>query len=92
MVTSRYLPVQQKSPLKAIREMCLECMGGREVEGVRVLIKECASVPCALYRFRFGRNPHNKRKLSDEQKSKAVKQLSKWRRRQVTNGYLKEAL
>ena len=63
----RYIPKKHKQPLPAIREMCIECMGGRNA-GYRKLIFECASKDCALYDFRFGKNPHHIKKLTDEQR------------------------
>jgi hypothetical protein len=53
----RYKPKKHKSPVKAIREFCFECIGDRLVDGVRTLIAECASPDCAVYEFRFGKNP-----------------------------------
>ena len=35
----RYKPKKQKKPLKAIREFCIECMGGRENDGYLKHIK-----------------------------------------------------
>ena len=36
----RYKPKKQKKPLKAIREFCIECMGGRENDGYLKHIKK----------------------------------------------------
>jgi len=65
----RYIPKKHKQPLKAIREMCIECIGGRNA-GYRKLIFECASKDCALYDFRKGNNPHHTKTLSEEQRKK----------------------
>jgi hypothetical protein len=43
------------SPSKAIRIKCLDCGGSRQ--GVRI----CTSEDCALFPFRFGKNPFSKR-------------------------------
>ena len=64
----RYKPKKQKKPLKAIREFCIECMGGRENDGYLKHIKNCVSFDCALFDFRFGNNPHHKQKLTKEQR------------------------
>ena len=40
------------SALKAARKECLNCQGGSS-QGV----EECPSIHCALWRFRFGKNP-----------------------------------
>lgn len=58
----------QTNPVKAIREKCLECSNGsiREVE-------LCPVTGCALYPFRFGKNPYRKpRTLNEEQRSKLL--------------------
>ena len=64
----RYKPKKQKKPLKAIREFCIECMGGRDNEDCLKQIKDCGSSDCALFDFRFGNNPHHKQKLTKEQR------------------------
>ena len=59
----RYKAKQHKNPLKAIREMCIECMGGRgSGQNYSKLIEECGSPNCALHEFRFGTNPYKKTK------------------------------
>ena len=65
----RYKPKKVKSPAKAIREFCIECMGGRENDGYLKHIKNCVSFDCALFDFRFGNNPHHKQKLTAEQRN-----------------------
>ena len=64
----RYKLKKCKSPAKAIREFCIECVGGRENDGYLKHIKNCGSVDCALFDFRFGNNPHHKPKLTKEQR------------------------
>ena len=51
---------KQKKPLKAIRYMCIECMGGDSPQACKDLIRECASTTCPLHEFRFGQNPYSK--------------------------------
>lgn len=41
------------SPLKAIRLKCLDCCCGSSNE-----VKLCPVTSCALYPFRFGKNPN----------------------------------
>ena len=54
----------QTSPMKAIREFCLDCCGDSAAA-----VKGCTATNCALYPFRLGKNPfRNKRELTDEQK------------------------
>ena len=59
-MTERIKLKKQKSPLKAIRLMCIKCMGGGGPQAHKELIRECASTACPLHDFRFGRNPHSK--------------------------------
>lgn len=54
-----------KSPLKAIRAFCIDCMGGA-VREVRI----CPSQICPLHAFRMGKNPYRKRELSPEHLAK----------------------
>jgi hypothetical protein len=51
---------KQKSPLKVIRMMCIECMGGDSIQDCKDLIRDCASKACPNYEMRFGRNPYSK--------------------------------
>lgn len=53
------------SPLKAIREKCLDCMCGDANE-----VRLCWGKDCSLYPFRFGKNPYVKREYSEEQRAK----------------------
>ena len=64
----RYKPKKYKSPAKAIREFCIECMGGRENEGYLKLISNCGSPDCALFEFRFGKNPYHIQNLTVKQR------------------------
>ena len=64
-----YIPKKYKNPTKAIREMCIECMGGRENEGCLKLISDCGSPDCALFEFRFGKNPYHRKNLSDNRRT-----------------------
>ena len=40
---SRYQTKKHKSPVIAIREFCIECMGGRDNKGSMKLVRECVS-------------------------------------------------
>ena len=66
---NRYLPKKCKNPVKAIREFCIECMGGRQNDGYMQHIKDCGSPDCAVFDFRLGNNPHHKQKLTKEQRA-----------------------
>ena len=72
---NRYQPKKCKIPVKAIREMCIECMGGRgSGQNYSKLIEECGSPCCPAFAFRFGTNPHKKTKtLTREHKQALLK-------------------
>ena len=66
---TRYKPEKKTVPVKAIREHCVECMGGRDNKGYKELIENCVSSECPLFSFRFGTNPYrSKMNLSDEER------------------------
>ena len=68
-MTERYKPIKKTAPVKAIREMCIECMGGRGNKGYKELIENCGSPECSLFSFRFGTNPYrSKLSLSDKER------------------------
>ena len=41
-----------ESPVRAIREKCVDCSGGNAAEA-----RKCVAIGCALWPFRMGRNP-----------------------------------
>jgi hypothetical protein len=41
-----------KTPIKSIRDKCLDCTAGSRKE-----IRHCTVVQCALYPYRFGKRP-----------------------------------
>jgi len=45
------------SPIKSIRQKCLDCSAGQHKE-----IRECPILECPLYLFRMGKNPNRKGK------------------------------
>lgn len=71
---------QITSPIKAIREKCLECSGSRNE------VKACNVTGCALYAFRLGKNPYRtKRELSEEQRQAARERFAAYRNKQSNN-------
>ncbi len=77
-MSDRYKPKKHKSPVKSIREHCIECMGGRgNGQNCSQLIKECPAPDCALYEFRFGKNPYHSQNLTDEQRIERAERLNK---------------
>ena len=71
----RHKPKKYKSPVKAIREFCVECMGGRENEGYLKFIENCGSVDCALFDFRFGKNPYHIQNLTVQQRQERSERI-----------------
>lgn len=68
-----YLKVHSKeSPLKAIREKCLDCCAGQHAE-----VRICHLTDCALWPFRIGKNPFHKRAMTDKQKKDATNRILK---------------
>lgn len=68
-------PNQNKitSPLKAIKQFCFECSGENVNE-----VKNCVSSKCPLRPFRMGKNPYNKREMTEEQKQAARERLMQY--------------
>lgn len=65
-----------KSPVKAIRAKCLDCCCGQQLE-----VKLCPTEKCALWPFRFGKNPYRaKRELTEEQRAEIAERFMKNRR------------
>ena len=63
------------NPVKAIRAKCLDCVCGSSNE-----VAMCPCVDCALYPFRFGKNPYrSKRIYTEEEKVRLVEQLNRSR-------------
>ncbi len=50
----------RKSPMKAIREKCLDCCCGQISE-----VRACESVKCSLWPFRAGQHPYTSSKLEN---------------------------
>ena len=71
----RHKPKKHKSPLKAIREFCIECVGGRENEGCLKYIENCGSPECAVFDFRFGNNPYHTQNLTVEQRQERSERI-----------------
>lgn len=57
------------NPVKAIRAKCLECCCGQQNE-----VKLCPCTDCALYPFRFGRNPYRARPEYSEAQKEIMRQ------------------
>jgi len=53
--TEELVPLEHKSPLKAIRACCLDC-SGRPSE-----VRKCKAIDCQLWPFRMGTNPFDPR-------------------------------
>ena len=72
-----YYATHHKSPIKAIREFCLICMGMTRTQKDPPKpfddVKTCTDELCALFDFRFGRNPH--RRVSPKQHAASLKNI-----------------
>ena len=64
-----------KSPIKAIRQFCIKCIGGRESAGFTKRIKECGFTECDFFVFRFGKNPFHTQNLTAEQRKERGERL-----------------
>ena len=63
------------SPIKAIRAKCLECSCESPYE-----VRMCPIEDCALYPFRFGKNPYvHKREYTDEEREAMAARLAEAR-------------
>jgi len=49
------MKIVKLTPLKAIRQNCLECVGNSCKE-----VRECDKLDCPLYSYRMGKNPNRK--------------------------------
>lgn len=47
--------MRTKTPIKSIREHCIECSSGSKSE-----VFKCSLVDCPLYPYRLGKNPNRK--------------------------------
>jgi hypothetical protein len=74
---NRYQSMKLKSPVRAIREFCIECMGGRDNKGNMKLVRQCVSKTCALFEFRLGTNPYHKQILTTEEREERGQRLRK---------------
>lgn len=70
-----------QSPLKAIREKCLDCCVGSTSE-----VKNCPIMSCPLWSFRMGKNPfRQKRELTEEQRLELSERMRKAREAKNTD-------
>lgn len=66
------------NPVKAIRAKCLDCCCGQTKE-----VELCQSTKCALFPFRFGKNPYRtKRELTEEQRAVMAERMKALQARQ----------
>lgn len=63
------------TPVKAIREKCLDCCGGSPQE-----VRLCPAQGCALHPFRMGKNPNIRREYTDAQRQEMAARLTRSRR------------
>ena len=65
------------SPLKAIKEKCMDCCYWQYSE-----VKNCPATKCPLHPFRLGKNPFIKREMSEEQRDELRQRLEAARDKQ----------
>lgn len=74
------MPIDEQritSPLKAIRQKCLDCVWGNATE-----VRLCPSESCPLFPFRFGKNPFKpKREYTEQQRKDMAERLKLVRER-----------
>ena len=58
---------QITNPVKAIRSKCLDCCCGSSTE-----VANCTAIRCALFPFRFGKNPYRQRREMTEQEKQVL--------------------
>lgn len=61
------------NPLAAIKQKCLDCSGGNVYETIN-----CQCTNCAIYPFRFGRNPYGN-ELSEIELNKIRQRFKEYR-------------
>ena len=54
----------KRTPIKAIRQKCLDCCNGQFIE-----VRECLITECALYEYRFGHRPKKDEEIPTEEDS-----------------------
>lgn len=65
--------MENTTPMKAIRLKCLDCCCGSSYE-----VERCSCPNCALYPFRFGKNPNiGKREYSEEARNAMRERMAK---------------
>ena len=60
------------TPLRAIRQQCLDCCGSSIKE-----VRNCTAKDCSLYPYRFGKNPYRKKKILTEEQKKEISKILK---------------
>lgn len=55
-------------PVSAIRQFCIECVGGGGRKRASKMVRECPAVKCPLHPFREGKNPYHKLNLTPGQR------------------------
>jgi hypothetical protein len=68
----------QKPIMKVIREKCADCCGSdlTKPRNVNAEIMACTAVACPLWLYRTGKNPLNKRELTEEQRQASRDRLN----------------
>ena len=68
------------SPIKAIREKCMECSAWSYTE-----VEKCPAADCVLFPFRFGKDPgRTKRVMTEADKARLTEQLKNAREAKIS--------
>lgn len=67
------------TPLSAIKEFCVSCLGGQPR-----LVKGCTAKNCPLYPYRTGHNTNSKRTMTEEQRQAAAERMRQAREAKKT--------
>lgn len=62
----------RRTPLRAIKATCLECMGGDRTE-----VEQCTAPDCPLYTYRLGKDREKAHKPRTEAQQKASLEAAK---------------
>lgn len=73
------------NPVKAIRAKCLDCSCGSTAE-----VAACTVTQCALFPFRFGKNPYRQRREMSEEEKQVLSHRLREARKNLSNTVRKE--
>lgn len=69
---------QITNPVKAIRAKCIDCSCGSTAE-----VANCTATGCALFPFRYGKNPYRQRREMTEEEKRVLADRLKEARKNI---------